>query len=57
MSDEQRAVDRVDVPECPKCQTNAHMSVVSRSEYVIYFRCAQCGHTQSVRKPRWNPDA
>jgi len=51
---ENREGDRIETPACPQCNTPACMSVVSRTEFVIYFRCSQCGHVQSVRKPNWN---
>ena len=48
---DQRSRERLDVAIlCPKCQS-ADVSVASRTPYVVYFRCTQCGEIWSVAKP------
>ena len=48
---DQRSRERLDVAIlCPKCRS-ADVSVASRTPYVVYFRCTQCGEIWSVAKP------
>jgi predicted RNA-binding Zn-ribbon protein involved in translation (DUF1610 family) len=47
---QERRIDRLSLPSCPSCKTTT-MAPVSRTDYVVYFRCPECGHIESVRKP------
>lgn len=51
----ERRTHRIDTPECAHCDHHP-MVVAYRTPYVVYFRCEDCGRTQSVRKPGWQPD-
>jgi hypothetical protein len=51
-----RRSDRIIPPTCATCAENNLMTVATRTEYVVYFRCELCGYVQSVRKPSWKPD-
>lgn len=46
-----RRVDRVLAPSCPSCHEVTEMTVVTRTDYVVYFRCPQCGRVESAPKP------
>ena len=51
-----RRADRIVPPSCSSCNDVTEMAVASRTDYVVYFRCEDCGQVQSVRKPHWKPD-
>ena len=51
-----RRVDRIVPPFCFSCNAVTEMAVATRTDYVVYFRCEDCGRVQSVRKPEWQPD-
>jgi hypothetical protein len=50
---ERRHADRPLTPPCPECHTDAAVTVATRTEYVIYFRCATCCFVWSVQKPNF----
>lgn len=47
---ERRRPNRLVIPACPACLADA-VTVVSRTEYVIYARCSTCGEVWSTDKP------
>src|SRR5712692_2698846 len=49
---DRRDVDRLTVHPCDHCETDHYLSAVSRTDNAVYFRCGQCGHVFSMRKPK-----
>jgi len=45
---DRRERPREPLPPCPKCQKPP--AVTSRTEYVLYLRCAGCGHVWAIPK-------
>ena len=41
-------------PPCASC-TSTTTEVAARTDYVLYIRCAACGHVWSVPKPGYDP--
>ena len=52
---ERRQESRATLGACPRCETIADVKVATRTDYVIYARCAACGSTWSVPKPSIAP--
>jgi hypothetical protein len=52
----ERRVARVPVPRCPQCFASDHHVAFERSEYLLYFRCNECGLIHSVQRPSDAPD-
>ena len=46
----ERRTDRAAVPPCERC-AREHVHVATRTAYVLYVRCADCGHVWSLPKP------
>lgn len=46
----ERRERRVPEPPCPVCG-GEQVAVVTRTDYVLYFRCAACAAVWSVPKP------
>ena len=51
---DRRGLDRLLTPTCTKCNTDAHIHVVMRVEYAVYFRCDKCGAVWGEQKARLN---
>ena len=47
---DRRGSDRVIPHVCDCCDSNQHVSAVSRTSDIVYFRCHQCGHVFSMWK-------
>jgi Zn ribbon nucleic-acid-binding protein len=45
-----RRANRLTVPRCPHCHSD-ETSIVLREQYVMYARCAPCGHVWPVARP------
>jgi hypothetical protein len=45
-----RRVRRLGVPRCPVCKS-AKTAVATRTEFFVYFRCADCAFVWSAPKP------
>jgi len=45
-----RRMNRLKPPPCPSCGHD-DSRVASRTDYVLYFRCADCANTWSAPKP------
>jgi hypothetical protein len=48
----ERRTRRLSIPPCPNCA--APPRVVSRTDYVLYVRCAQCAYVWCIEKPGWS---
>jgi hypothetical protein len=48
---DRRVPPRADIGTCARCKTSDSVAVVSRTDYVLYARCAACGTVWSVPKP------
>ena len=46
----ERRADRLALPPCPACESR-DTHVATRTEYVLYVRCPNCGNVWSVPKP------
>ena len=46
----ERRTDRAAVPPCERC-AREQVHVATRTAYVLYVRCADCGHVWSLPKP------
>ena len=47
---ERRGSDRITIPTCQHCG-GADTAVATRTDYVVYIRCAACLQVWSVPKP------
>jgi len=47
---QERRIHRLSLPSCSSCRTTT-MEPVTRTDYVVYFRCPNCGRVQSAPKP------
>jgi uncharacterized Zn finger protein len=50
--EDRRDGDRIVPHQCDHCGTDRHLSAATRTEFVVYFRCSQCGHIFSMQKPK-----
>jgi hypothetical protein len=62
---DRRSGARLIPPPCPECGNQDRygqyghgpqpVMVVSRTDYIVYLRCAACGHVWSTPKPNMRP--
>jgi formate dehydrogenase maturation protein FdhE len=52
---DRRSAVRLIPPPCPECGSEAPVAVFSRTDYVLYLRCAACGHVWNMLKPEVRP--
>jgi hypothetical protein len=48
---DRRSPSRLVLPTCQLCKQAATVTVASRTDYVLYLRCASCLHVWSIPKP------
>ena len=48
---ERRQPDRLRVPPCQHCGREGHVTVATRTDYVVYGRCSRCARVWSVPIP------
>jgi Zn ribbon nucleic-acid-binding protein len=46
----ERRTQHIELPPCPECRST-DTSVATRTDYVVYARCADCGFVWSIPKP------